>query len=102
MTGIIINDINGINSINGTTISVCWAIMKGSESVNYVGIYKRVLDYHRKYSSMKGSDVEWEECVHEGSEIAKSFDNRQFAINMITAVQNEISRKLKEADDNDR
>lgn len=100
MTGIIINNINGINginSINGITIFVCRAIMKGGENVNYIEIYKRVSDYHRKYSGMKGSDEEWDECVHDGESIAKSFNNGRFVSDMIIAVQNEISRKLKEA-----
>lgn len=101
MNGVIINTINGINginSINGITIPVCRAIMEGGESVNYVEIYKKVLNYHRKYSGMKGNDDEWEQCVCEGSEIAKSFDNRQFVKDLVIAVQNEISRKLKEAE----
>lgn len=101
MTGIIINNINGINginSINGITIFVCRAIMKGGENVNYIEIYKRVLDYHRKYSSMKGSDEDWEQCCNDGDGMARSFGNGQFVKDLIIAVQGEIARKLKEAE----
>lgn len=76
--------------------------MAETETKDYVQIYKRVLNYHRKYSGMSGTDAEWEECVREGSDIAKSFNNGQFARDMIIAVQNEISRKLKEADKNEQ
>lgn len=76
--------------------------MAETKSKDYVQIYKRVLNYHRKYSGMSGTDAEWEECVKEGDCIAKSFDNGQFARNMIIAIWNEIARKLKEADKNDR
>lgn len=76
--------------------------MAETENKDYVQIYKSVLNYHRKYSGMSGTDAEWEQCVREGGDIAKSFDNGQFARNMITAVQNEIARKLKEADKNEQ
>jgi len=66
--------------------------------VNYVEIYKNVLDYHWKYSGMKGSDEEWDECIHDGEDIARSFNNGQFVKDLVIAVQNEISRKLKEAE----
>lgn len=72
--------------------------MAETENKDYVQIYKRVLNYHRKYSGMKGSDDEWERCVKDGEAIAKSFDNGQFARDMIIAIQKEISRKLKGAD----
>lgn len=69
-----------------------------TENKDYVQIYKRVLNYHRKYSGMSGTDTEWEECVKEGDCIAKSFDNGRFTRDLIIAVQNEISKKLKEAE----
>lgn len=69
--------------------------------MNYVEIYKIILNYHRKYSDMKGSDADWDECIHDGEDIAKSFNNGQFVKDLVIAVQNEIARKLKEAEKNE-
>lgn len=72
--------------------------MTEAQNKDYVQIYKSVLNYHRKYSGMKGSDTDWEQCCNEGASIAKSFNNGQFVKDLVIAVQNEISRKLREAE----
>lgn len=63
--------------------------------MNYVEIYKAVLNLHRKYTNMKGTDEEWEQLVNEADGIAKSFDNGRFVRDLLLAVQNEIKRKTE-------
>ncbi|MDE5823794.1 MAG: hypothetical protein K2H91_03810 [Lachnospiraceae bacterium] len=63
--------------------------------MNYVEVYKSVLDFHRKYSQMTGTDKEWEELVKEADGIARKFGNGRFVRDLILAVQNEIKRKLE-------
>lgn len=70
--------------------------------MNYVEIYKRILDYHRKYSGMKGSDADWAQCCNDGDGIARNFGNGQFVRDLIIAVQNEIARKLKKVEKNEQ
>lgn len=76
--------------------------MAETENKDYVQIYKRVLDYHRKYSGMEGSDTEWEQCCNDGDTIVRSFGNGQFVRDLIIAIQNEIARKLKKAEKNEQ
>lgn len=64
--------------------------------MNYVAIYKSVLDFHRKYSQMSGADEEWKQLVGEADKTAKSFNNGKFIRDLLLAVQNEIKRKIED------
>lgn len=64
--------------------------------MNYVEIYKAVLDFHRKYSKVEDTDEYWKTVVEESGQIAKRYDNHKFVRAMLSAVVDELERKAKE------
>ena len=64
--------------------------------MNYVEVYREVLDFHRKYSNILNTDEYWDSVVSESDAIAKRYDNCRFARDLLLAVINELERKTKE------
>lgn len=64
--------------------------------MNYVEIYKTVLNFHRRYSNITDTDEFWNALVNESGKIAKKYDNAKFVRDLLLAVVNEIERKAKE------
>ena len=64
--------------------------------MNYVEVYKTVLDFHRKHSSILNTDEYWDSVVSESDSIAKKYDNCRFVRDLLLAVINELERKVKE------
>lgn len=64
--------------------------------MNYVGVYKTVLDFHRKYSSILNTEEYWDSVVSESDAIARRYDNCRFVRDLLLAVINELERKAKE------
>lgn len=64
--------------------------------MNYVEVYKRVLDFHRKYSNILNTEEYWNSVVSESDAIAKRYDNCRFVRDLLLAVICELERKAKE------
>lgn len=63
--------------------------------MNYVEVYKMVLDFHRKYSKVEDTDEYWQGVVDESGQIAKHYNNHKFVIALLLAVVDELERKAK-------
>mgnify|MGYP007067131720 FL=1 len=61
--------------------------------MNYVEVYKSVLNYHRKYSQIRNDDSYWREVFESAHAIEKEFSNNKFVTDMLVAVINELERK---------
>lgn len=72
------------------------ADMERGDNVNYVEVYKAVLDFHRKYSKVEDTDEYWQNVVDESGKIAKHYNNHKFVIDLLLAVVDELERKAKE------
>lgn len=70
--------------------------MERGDNVNYVEVYKIVLDFHRKYSKVEDTDEYWQGVVDESGKIAKKYSNHKFVIALLLAVIDELERKAKE------
>lgn len=68
--------------------------------MNYVEVYKTVLDFHRKYSSILNTDEYWDSVVSESDAIAKRYGNCRFVRDLLLAVIDELERKAKEMTQN--
>lgn len=66
--------------------------------MNYVEIYKSVLNYHRKYSQVRNDDSYWQEVFESAHAIETEFDNSKFVTDMLVAVINELERKSRQQD----
>lgn len=64
--------------------------------MNYVEVYKTVLDFHRKYSNILNTEQFWDSVVAESDAIAKRYDNCRFVRDLLMAVISELERKSKE------
>ncbi|MBD5495431.1 MAG: hypothetical protein HDR12_13990 [Lachnospiraceae bacterium] len=64
--------------------------------MNYVEVYKTVLDFHRKHSNILNTDEYWDSVVSESDAIAKQYDNCRFVRDLLLAVISELERKSKE------
>lgn len=66
--------------------------------MNYVEVYKSVLNYHRKYSQVRNDDSYWQEVFESAHAIEKEFNNSEFVTAMLVAVVNELERKSRQQD----
>ncbi|MDE7177063.1 MAG: hypothetical protein K2O59_04545 [Lachnospiraceae bacterium] len=64
--------------------------------MNYVEVYKTVLDFHRKYSNILNTEGYWDSVVAESDAIAKQYGNGRFVRDLLLAVIGELERKAKE------
>lgn len=64
--------------------------------MNYVEVYKTVLDFHRKYSNILNTEEYWDSVVSESDAIAKQYGNCRFVRDLLLAVIGELERKAKE------
>ena len=64
--------------------------------MNYVEVYKTVLDFHRKYSNILNTEEYWDSVVAESDAIAKQHGNCRFVRDLLMAVIGELERKAKE------
>ena len=64
--------------------------------MNYVEVYKTVLDFHRKYSNILNTEEYWDSVVTESDAIAKQYDNCRFVRDLLLAVVGELERKTRE------
>lgn len=64
--------------------------------MNYVEVYKVILNFHRKYSNILNADEYWESVVSESDAIAKQYGNCRFVRDLLLAVISELETKAKE------
>lgn len=64
--------------------------------MNYVEVYKTILDFHRKYSNILNTEQYWDSVVAESDSIAKQYGNCRFVRDLLMAVVAELERKSKE------
>ena len=64
--------------------------------MNYVEVYKAVLDFHRKYSNILNTEEYWDSVVEESDAIAKQYDNCRFVRDLLLAVVSELECKTRE------
>ena len=64
--------------------------------MNYVEVYKTVLDFHRKHSNILNTEEYWDSVVTESDAIAKQYDNCRFVRDLLLAVVGELERKTRE------
>lgn len=64
--------------------------------MNYVEIYKAVLDFHRKYSKVQDTDEYWAGVINGSNKIARQYNNTKFVIDLLVAVIKELERKSKQ------
>ena len=70
--------------------------MLGGRILNYVEVYKTVLDFHRKHSKAEDTDQYWESVIDESEQISKKYGGQKFVVNLLLAVLTELERKAKE------
>lgn len=70
--------------------------MLGGRILNYVEVYKTVLDFHRKHSRVEDTDRYWESVIDESEQISKKYGGQKFVVNLLLAVISELERKAKE------
>lgn len=63
--------------------------------MNYIEVYKSVLNYHRKYSQVRNDDSYWQEVFESARAIEKEFSNNKFVTDMLVTVINELERKAQ-------
>lgn len=66
--------------------------------MNYVEVYKSVLNYHRKYSQVGSDDDYWKEVFESAHAIEREFNNSKFVTSLLVAVINELERKARQQD----
>ena len=64
--------------------------------MNYIEVYKTVLDFHRKHSNILNTEEYWDSVVAESDVIAKRYGNCRFVRDLLLAVIGELERKAKE------
>lgn len=73
--------------------------------MNYLEVYKRCIDFHRKYTDVRNDDSYWESVVAESEQIVKQFNNSKFVVGILATIILELERKSKEVkvgESNDR
>ncbi len=83
---------NGCEQFHG----FCNGILGETDLMNYVEVYKTVLDFHRKYSNILNTEGYWDSVVAESDAIAKQYGNGRFVRDLLLAVIGELERKAKE------
>ncbi len=68
--------------------------------MNYVEVYKTVLDFHRKYSNILNTEQYWDSVVAESDSLAKQYGNCRFVRDLLLAVIGELERKAREVAQN--
>lgn len=64
--------------------------------MNYVEVYKSVLDFHRKYRKAEDTKQYWENVKGESEQIFNEYGKHRFVKELLLAVINELERKGKE------
>lgn len=65
--------------------------------MNYVEIYKDVLNFHRNHSNIKDSEEFWQGVINDSELIFEKYDKMKFVKDLLIAVLSELERKEKEA-----
>lgn len=66
--------------------------------MNYVEVYKSVLDLHRKYSKIENTERYWQSVIDDSERVFSKYGKSKFVKELLLAVINELERKAKESE----
>ena len=63
--------------------------------MDYWNLYKDVFNFHKKYSKVQTDDAYWGAIMEESRQIAKRYNDHEFALALLVAVINELEHICK-------
>lgn len=66
------------------------------DRLNYVEIYKSVLNFHRSHSNVENTEEFWQSVIDDSEQIFSQYNKCRFVKELLMAVINELERKVKE------